>query len=434
MTLVYSDEDRVDPQTGERSAPFFKGDWSFDEMLNQAYALRLALVPTAALRAHASGLPITAAAYGALLALAADAEPAAIRHLPFVLYHRALDREDDVPSKAAAMRRVLAGRMPDVFVIEDERGAIARWPLPVPPPRVTLVVPTRDRLELLQPCIDGFLKGTDYPDLELLIVDNDSIEPETLAYLRTVARDSRVRVLQWAGPFNYSAINNFAVAQASGAIIGLMNNDLKVIGADWLDEMVRHAVRPDVGAVGARLLYGDGAIQHAGVALGIGTASHLYKGLPGDHQGHGGRLRSAHDVSAVTAACLVMRKDVWDEVDGLSTDFPVAYNDVDLCLKIRKAGYRILLEPKATLFHLESQSRGLDKGGERKERLAADRARLIERWKAFAKDDPFYSPNLGVASTRAEPAFPPRAMKPWLVPGGIGRDGAAAAPPESDPR
>jgi GT2 family glycosyltransferase len=220
-------------------------------------------------------------------------------------------------------------------------------------------------------------------------------------------------VIPCPGPFNYSAINNQAVAQASGTLIGLMNNDLKVLDPDWLGEMVSNAVRPDVGIVGAKLLHGDGTVQHAGVTLGIGLASHIYKSSPGSAEGRQKRLTLPQDVSAVTAACLLMRREVWDEVGGLDEEFPVAYNDVDLCLKVKAAGYRIVWTPDAVVYHLESQSRGKDVSPEKRERLNQDKSRLIDRWGKLLETDPFHNPNFSASHVDARLAFPSRVTAPW---------------------
>ncbi len=387
--FVYSDEDAYSPRTGARARPYFKPDWSPELMRGQGYAVRMSLAPTAQLLEVAEGDADWTAIRETLLRLASPDRR--VLHLPHLLYHRS----ETAPADIAARREAQPA--------EPSGG----WP------RVSLIVPTRDRLELLQPCVDGFLHGTDYPDLEVVIVDNDSTDPATLAYLDAVSTDPRVQVLRSPGPFNFSALNNQGATAATGAVIGLMNNDLKVIGPDWLKRMTASAMQSDVGAVGARLLYGDGTLQHAGVTLGIGVASHRYKGLEADHEGHGGHLRFVHEVSAVTAACLVMRRDVWNQVGGLAEDFPVAYNDIDLCLAVRAAGYRILLEPAALLYHLESQSRGLDRDEAKRERLAVDAERLRLKWGAALDQDPYYNPNLSLKSTGFRLADAPRARRPW---------------------
>ncbi len=415
--LVYSDEDAIDAVSGLRLDPYFKGSWSPELFLSQDYALRLAMVSRDFLSTNALGECSTAGLYRSLLRGVGPESGVSAVHIPDVLYHRGLDRGQPGSAIESALRDAVERREFTAEVEANLDGSVqVNWPLPDPVPRVSLIVPTRDRLDLLEPCVDGFLHGTDYPDLEIVIVDNDSVETATLAYFERVQQDPRVRVVQWKGSFDFSAINNFGVTQSTGSIIGLMNNDLKVIGAGWLKAMVRQVSRASVGTVGARLLYADGTLQHAGVVLGVGIASHRYKGKAADHPGHGGVLRHPHDVGAVTAACLLVRRGVWDEVGGLSLEFPVAYNDVDFCLKVRRAGYRVIYEPRAMLYHLESQSRGLDKSSEKSQRLEADKTRLLSAWAAAVIDDPFYSPNLSTESTDAAFAHPPRATRGWMIP------------------
>lgn len=419
IDLIYTDEDRFDPLAGSRSDPYFKGAWSHDLMLAQPYAMRFAVLPASTLRSHATGGANEPGAYATVLHALANGTTngtgGSVLHLPHILYHRDRDARTDSPAFHQARLAALADVLPAVIVDGTPDRPRIKWPLPLPLPRVSVVIPTRDRLDLLAPCIEGLLDRTSYSDLEILIVDNQSVEPETLAYFQRIERDPRVTILQWNAPFDYSAINNRAVEQATGSIIALLNNDIVVREPTWLTDMVRHAVRGDVGIVGARLLYGDGSLQHAGVVLGIGTASHLYKGLDADHGGQRETAQVARDVSAVTAACLLIRREVWDMVGGLSTAFPVAYNDIDLCVAVRSAGYRIVYEPHATLYHLESQTRGLDVDGSKKARLAADRERLVAKWGVLS-DDPFYSPSLAVNATDGRLAEQPRIGRSWMTP------------------
>ena len=248
----------------------------------------------------------------------------------------------------------------------------------------------------------------------LFVVDNQSTDVATLAYLQELDGAGTARVLRYPGPFDYAAINNFAAAQANGVLIGLINNDIEANDPSWLREMVSHALRPDVGAVGAMLLYPDGAIQHAGCVLGIGgVAGHVYEGWPGTAPGHGARLRAVQDVAAVTAACLVVRKQIWDEVGGLDRAFPIAYNDIDFCLRLREARYRVLWTPHARLVHRQSASRGADRDGAKRVRLQRDKTAMRLRWGEKLLRDPFYSPNLSLADSDVRLAFPPRAPRPW---------------------
>lgn len=227
-------------------------------------------------------------------------------------------------------------------------------------PLVSIIIPTRDRLELLKGCLDSIVTRTSYPFYEIIVVDNASGDPATLDYLSAIARRPNVRVLTWPGPFNYSAINNHAVSLASGEVVALLNNDVVVITPTWLDEMVAHALRPDVGAVGAQLLYADGTIQHAGLATGRDViAVPVAQGARPEALSAQEAFAEPQNVPGVTAACLVMRKSLYAGIGGMDADnLPVAFNDVDLCLKLRRAGRRIVWTPHAQLYHLESASRG----------------------------------------------------------------------------
>ncbi|AMK18931.1 glycosyltransferase [Sphingobium sp. MI1205] len=416
FSLIYSDEDRIDPVTGVRANPYMKGDWSTDLALVQDYFCRLALMRSSFLKRGNSSIIDLAALYRTALSCALADEPKVI-HVPFVLYHRSYENQDHGRNLASAVEEALRA-FPDRFA----RASVAHnamgnwsidWALPAPPPRVSLIVPTRDRVDLLRVCVDGFLHQTDYPDLEIIIADNDSVEDETKAYFAEIGKDKRVSIVPCPGPFNYSVINNLAASHASGSILGLMNNDLKVIDRNWLAQMTARIVRPEIGIVGAKLLYGDDTVQHAGVTLGIGLASHIYKGFSTLHHGRHGRLTLSQDVSAVTAACLLVRREVWDEVGGLEETLPVAYNDVDFCLKVSAAGYRVLWAAEILMYHLESQSRGKDISPEKRERLDTDKKRMRERWGERLDKDPFHSPNLSNLCTDASLSYPARVTPSW---------------------
>jgi GT2 family glycosyltransferase len=285
-----------------------------------------------------------------------------------------------------------------------------RWRLPDPPPLVSLIIPTRDKLDLLKTCVESILALTSYPNYEILVVDNQSSERETLDYMRSLQTRERVSVLHHDQPFNYSAINNWAARRASGEIIGLVNNDIEVISPDWLDEMASQAWRPEVGAVGAMLYYPDDRIQHAGVILGLGgIANHAYAGLPKGYAGHGGRARVCQYLSAVTAACLLVRRDVFDQVGGLDEKLQVAFNDVDFCLRLREAGYWNIWTPFAELYHHESASRGTEDSPEKIERFLGEVALMEQRWRHLLRVDPAYNRNLTLMDQDFSLAFPPRA-------------------------
>jgi GT2 family glycosyltransferase len=328
-------------------------------------------------------------------------------HIPEVLYHWRMAEGSTAGGHEQKSYASEAGRK----ALQDHFDAAAlavhvtvrapgiyrhRWAMPSDAPLVSLIVPTRDGIEVLRTCIESILEKTSYRNYEILIVDNQSSCPRTLAYLAQLAATGKARVLAYDRPFNYSAINNFAAAQARGSILGLINNDVEVINADWLTEMVSHVVRPDVGCVGAKLYYPNDTIQHGGVVCGIGgIANHAHRHFAKDSPGYFGRLWLIHNLSAVTGAALVVRKPVFDEVGGLDeAGLPVAFNDVDLCLKVKQAGYRNLWTPFAELYHHESVSRGSDEAPEKRQRFLGECAVMYARWDRELACDPYYNPNL----------------------------------------
>lgn len=300
--------------------------------------------------------------------------------------------------KLRAIRRVVGS---DATASSGPYGTVKlRWPMPQPSPKVSVIVATRDAVELLRTCVNGVLHETDYPDIELIIADNDSREAETLDYMERTQADPRVQVVRWPHPFNYSAINNFAARSATGKYLCLLNNDIEVIEPEWLSEMVREAEQPGVGAVGARLLYPDRSIQHAGVAIGIGNAAgHAHRGLGHEDPGYYAQALIARGASAVTGACLLVAKRHFEAVGGLDEDkLAVAYNDVDFCLKLRELGLANIYTPASTLIHHESKSRGLDFAPEQIERYMRELKVLKERWRTVQAVDPWHHPMLDRSS------------------------------------
>ena len=408
--MLYSDEDKLGEQ-GERFDPHFKPGWNPDLLLAQNYISHLGVYRTELVREVGGFREGFEGSQDHDLVLRTTARLSAeqIVHIPHVLYHwragegsTALASQQKTYTAEAGLRAVrdhLAQQAPGAVV---EPGHFTntyrvRWPLPEPAPLVSLLVPTRDGIEILKPCVEAMLERTDYPNLELLILDNQSSCGDTLAYMAEVqARDSRVRVLRWDYPFNYSAINNFGVAQARGEIIGLINNDIEPINADWLCEMVSQVCREEIGCVGAKLYYPNDTLQHGGVILGVGgVAGHAHKYFNRNSPGYFSRLHLAHNLSAVTGACLLVRKAVFEEVNGLNEEhLTVAFNDVDLCLKVREAGYRNLWTPYAELYHHESASRGADDNSKKQVRAQREAAYMRSQWGPQLDSDPAYNPNL----------------------------------------
>ncbi|WP_316896572.1 glycosyltransferase [Pseudodesulfovibrio indicus] len=323
-------------------------------------------------------------------------------------------------SAAGLHRAVLEGNTDNGAVVHVPRTTVRRTALssfsgrksvslPSPPPKVSVIIPTRDRRELVQTCIESLRAKTDYADYEILVVDNGSREPDTLAYLSGLERDGAARVLRADMPFNYSRLNNLAAAEAGGTVLAFLNNDIEVVEAGWMAAMVSLALQSAVGTVGAKLLYPNGRIQHAGVAVGIGLAGHPWKGAaPADPRLdiHLNRLKT---VTANTAACLVMRKEVFDSLGGFDETLVVSFNDVDLCLRAGKAGLANVWTPDAVLVHHESVTRGRLDTQAKKCGFREEKRFMIDRWGTALRRDPFYNPNLSHETEDGGLAlFPPR--------------------------
>ena len=428
--LVYTDEDKIDEE-GQRYEPYFKPDWLPDLFLGQNYLSHLTVYRTALVRAVGGFREGFEGSQDWDLALRViERLPAeAIHHLPRVLYHwRAIPgstalllAEKNYPVEAA--RRALTehfartGVSATLSPVPGDHWRI-HYPVPDPAPRVTVIIPTRNQLPLLRACVDGLRAHTTYPAWEILVVDNGSDDPATLAWLADQSRAGALRVLRDEAPFNYSALNNAGVAAARGEIVALLNNDLTPITPGWLEEMVSHAVRPGIGAVGAMLYYPNDTVQHAGVVVGLGgVAGHPFKGLTRGAADEKNRVRLAQNFTAVTGACLVVRKALFDQVGGFdAAALPVAFNDVDFCLKLRAAGYRNLWTPFAEFHHHESASRGNETTPEKRARFAAEVETMLYRWGLLLRDDPAFNPNLALHGEDLPLARPPRVRKPWLLP------------------
>lgn len=422
LGLLYSDEDKIDAE-GCRFDPNFKPDWNPDLLLSQNYLCHLAVIDTALAR-RVGGFRVGfegSQDHDLFLRCTGQLQPGQIHHVPKVLYHwraiagsTALERGSKDYAAAAGARAVedhLSRVAPGATVEELAHGHYrVHWPLPATPPKVSIIVPTRDRADLLRTCVESVRNTTGYPNYEIVVVDNQSSEPEALAYLQSLGEMDGVRVLSFDAPFNYSAINNWAVDQCSGEVVCLLNNDIEVISAEWLQELVSQALRPGIGAVGALLYYPDRTIQHAGVVLGLGgVANHIYTGQVSGHPGHGARAMVSQNMSAVTGACLVVKREVYQQLGGLDERLQVAFNDIDFCLRLREAGYRNVWTPFAELVHHESASRGRDESDEKRERFLGEVRYMESRWGDWLHCDPAYNPNLSLDDISAGLAFPPRA-------------------------
>jgi GT2 family glycosyltransferase len=399
LDVLYSDEDKLDAD-GARVEPFFKPDWSPDLLLSMNYIAHLTVVRRSLLEAAGGFRPGFDGSQDYDLLLRITEQTSRIAHVPLVLYHwrkaagSAAASPEAKPFAQAAAERALAealgrrgregwvqSRSPGRYLV---RYALHDRPL------VSIIIPTRDRLDLLRPCLESVEQMTDYAPYEILVVDNDSVEPATREYLD--AGRGPWRVVRCPGPFNFARINNVGVGAARGDHCVFLNNDTRVRREDWLRAMVEQGQRLEVGAVGARLLYPDARIQHAGVVLGVGgVAGHAFKYSPGEASTHFDLPHVVRNVSAVTAACMLVPRRVLEDVGGFDERFAVAFNDVDLCCRIRARGYLIVYTPLAELVHLESASR-------KQLHPPADEELMWARWGATIRaGDPYYNTNLTLA-------------------------------------
>lgn len=416
--LIYSDEDRID-LNGRRSNPYFKCDWNPElflshDLINGLGVYRADLVREAgALREGFEG----AEWYDVALRCIERLQPAQIHHVPRLLYHRRsqapgpLMNADALIAGERAVNEHLQRRAINASATRHEHGFIrVRYVVPDPTPLVSLIVPTRNGHRLIKQCVESIVSRTRYPDYEILVVDNGSDDPETLRYLEGLRAREIARVLRDDRPFNFSALNNAAVTVARGSIVGLVNNDIEVITPDWLDEMVGFVVQPEVGAVGARLWYPDDTLQHGGIILGVcrHVAGHAHRRLPRGAAGYFFRAEIPQAYTAVTAACLLVRKDVFDQVRGFDDELAVAYNDVDFCLRVRALGYHNVWTPYAELYHHESVSRGREDSPPKAARYWREVEYMRRRWREALNSDPAYNPNLTLDAEDFSLAWPPR--------------------------
>jgi glycosyltransferase involved in cell wall biosynthesis len=421
--IIYSDEDKLD-EDGVRRDPYFKPDFDPLLLLGQNFlshfsTFRKDLVDrVGGYRVGYEG----SQDWDLTLRVSELLERRQVVHIPHVLYHWRVHARSTASLVSAKPYALEAGQRAVLDHLERTGRQTARleriglwgfnrviWPLPQPAPKVTIVVPTKDG-RLLNRCIDSVLNLTTYPNFEVVVIDNSSRAQSTLSYLQ--ANEHRLSVIRYEHPFSHSAMNNFAVARTSSEVICLLNDDTEVINGDWLSEMIGHLSQPGVGAVGAKLLYGDGRIQHGGVILGVhGVAGHAHRNVDRLLPGYHGRLQLAQRMSAVSAACILLRREAWDEVGGLDEQsLPNVLNDVDLCLRLRDAEWDIVWTPYAELFHHESTSRGIDSEGPQAEEFERAATYMKSRWGVEGlRRDPHYSPNLSLDAEDFSLAWPPRA-------------------------
>jgi len=424
--VLYSDEDTIDAG-GQRFDPHFKPDFNHVLLLAQDMIARLGVYRRDLVErvgGFREGFEAVQDHDLALRCVAAISRTTIV-HIPQILYHRRAlaDGPAAAPMTPAAadaarvravtehVRRFDAGASVEPAP-ESPHHLRIRHSLPVPSPLTSIVICTRDHEALLRAALDSILAKTTYPHYEIIVIDNGSRDPATLRYLSSLSARPGLTVLRDDSPFNYSRLNNVAVRHARGSVLCLLNDDIEVLTPNWLEEMVSFAIQPGVGAVGARLWYPDGTLQHGGVLIGIGgVAGHAHHRLRRGQPGSFGRGVLQQELSAVTGACLTVRRDVFDEVGGFDENLAVAFNDVDLCLRIRAAGYRNVWTPFAELIHHESASRGQDDTPAKIARTQQEVRFMKDRWGSTLDGDPYYHPRLSLRSGQFTFESPP----PWRL-------------------
>lgn len=411
IELLYTDEDKVDMKGNKFFMPHFKPDFNIDLLRSINYICHLFVVKREILEQVGMLNPEFDGAQDYDFVLRCVEKSEHIHHIPKILYHWRAHKDSTAENMETKEYALEAGKkaiqahldrmnIPADVVQKTDRGLCyyrSKYRI-FSQPMISIIIPNKDHVKDLEKCISSIETKATYKNVEYIIVENNSEKEETFAYYKELEKKNpKAKVVFWDGTgFNYPAINNFGVEKASGEYLLFLNNDTEIVNEDCLEELLGYCMREDVGAVGARLYYEDGSIQHAGVIVGLGgVAGHAFTDFPHESPGYFGRIVMAQDYSAVTAACMMMRKSVYKEVGGFDPKWEVAFNDVDLCLKIRKAGYLIVYNPYAELMHYESKSRGYEDNEEKIERFNTECENFIEKWDEFlSKGDPYYSPNL----------------------------------------
>ena len=413
IDMIYSDEDKISMDDSEFFQPHFKSDFNIDMLRGTNYFCHLTVVKRELYEqaGNLRGAYDGAQDYDFVLRCVEHARK--VKHIARVLYHWRAHKDSTAENPESKLYAFEAGARA-VQAHFDRIGIRAKVTSTKylgiykskyefdERPLVSIIIPNKDHIEDLDKCISAIEEKGTYKNLEYIIVENNSEKKETFTYYDSLQKKNpKVKVVTWDGPFNYSAINNYGVSFAKGEFYLFLNNDTEIINEDCIEELLGYCLRPDVGAVGARLFYEDGTIQHAGVVVGMqGVAGHESAGEPHESPGYFGRAIIAHDCSAVTAACVMVKKEVFEIVGGFDSKLAVAFNDIDFCLKVRKAGYLIVYNPYAELYHYESKSRGQEDTEEKIRRFQREIEIFHEKWYDFLlKGDPYYNPNLTLAET-----------------------------------
>lgn len=406
---LYTDEDKVTTDLDEHFQPHLKPDFNLDLLRSNNYichffVVRRSIVEKAGgFRKEFDG----AQDYDFIFRCTENARE--VLHVPEILYHWRTHKASTADNPASKMYAFEAGKRAIEAHLErtGTKGTVShtqdlgfyRVKYPVQgEPLVSVIIPNKDEKETLQTCLESLKKNTSYQNFEIIIIENNSTTGEIFKYYKELSRDQQIHLLRWGKEFNYSAINNFGVAHARGEYLLFLNNDVKSIEPDWMEEMLGVCQRPEVGGVGAKLIYPDNTIQHAGCVIGMGgIAGHMFVDMPADRTGYLHKASLLQDMSAVTAACLMMKKEVFEQAGGFTEELAVAFNDVDLCLKVRKNNHLIVYDPYAKLYHMESKTRGAEDSKEKVRRFQTEIEYMRCHWMDILKNgDPYYNKNLSL--------------------------------------
>lgn len=428
VQIIYSDEDKITPD-GYRLDPYFKPDFGPDLLGSHNFVSHLGVYRRDLLNkvgGFREGF-FGSQDWDLVLRCLDQIEPTQIRHIQRILYHWRKSTESTsssvgnknyaVTSGKRALQEYLKKHEPSGTVEDGPSFGSFRVQYSTPgDPKASIIILTKNNSAILSKCIESILEKTSYENYEIIVVDNDSDEPQEKEYLAIISENPAINVVENTIHFNFSELNNWAAEKAHGDILVFLNDDMEVISEEWLSELVSHSLRPKIGPVGAKLIYPDGYIQHAGIILGVGgIAGHAFKFLHYLNPGHIGRAGIIQNYSAVTAACMAIRKQVFEELGGFDQEnFSIAYNDVDFCLRAWGKGYRTVYTPHATLYHHESASRGFENNHQKKMRWQREADMFSKKWQPIIKNDPFYNPALTLFAENFDLADPPRYKKPWL--------------------
>ncbi len=409
--VFYSDEDKVNMSLDYYFEPHFKPDFSIDFLRSNNYICHFFVAKKSIIDEAGGFDPRYDGSQDHDIILKCVEKAKKVKHIAKILYHWRSHPNSTAQNPESKMYCYEAGRdavkahldrlgIPAAVELGQVYGIYRVTYEVIGHPKVSIIIPNKDHLDDLQPCLQSIFEKTTYDNYEIIVVENNSEDEKTFEYYKEIEKDPRIKVLYWQSEFNYSAINNFGAKEATGEFIVLLNNDTKVLTPNWLEEMIGNCQRTEVGAVGCKLYYPDDTIQHCGVVVGMGgVAGHIFLGEDREYYGYFCRAIVPTDLSACTAACLMVKKSVFDELNGLDEGLKVAFNDVDFCLRIREAGYLIVMDPYVELYHYESKSRGYEDDEKKVARFNSEIEFMETRWKKFFEDgDPYYNPNLSLQS------------------------------------